>query len=261
MELFIGLLVVLIVLIVVVYGSNHEDEKKAKMINEYMEAVIEQTQTLIAPHIKTLCIKFDQTVYQDEYGNHVFTLWNTAKDYFIDNVLRKDSLIISHLDVSLPNDQIGERLERSLRRINIGTMIDDAIFAHKKLTSSNDCLSVDVDVLGPIEFERHCSDMLKSSGWESRTTKGSGDQGIDIIATYKGTKAVFQCKKYSHPVGNSAVQEIIAGKVFEQAHVAVVVSNSSYTLSAKQLASTTGVHLLHYSELREFAERLGLAGG
>ena len=89
-------------------------------------------------------------------------------------------------------------------------------------------------------------------------TQACGDQGIDVIAQHGNVKAVFQCKKYSQPVGNAAVQEIIAGKAFEQAHVAAVVSNATFTPSATQLASTTGVFLLHISELPQFAARLGL---
>ncbi len=72
-------------------------------------------------------------------------------------------------------------------------------------------------------------------------------------------KAVFQCKKYAQPVGNGAVQEIAAGKQHEQADIAAVVSNATYTPSAKQLAGTTGVYLLHYSELHGFADKLGIA--
>lgn len=89
-------------------------------------------------------------------------------------------------------------------------------------------------------------------------TPASGDQGIDVIASYGNVKAVFQCKKYAQPVGNGAVQEIVAGKQFERADIAAVVSNATFTTSAKQLASTTGVHLLHYSELQGFAEKLGM---
>jgi len=90
-------------------------------------------------------------------------------------------------------------------------------------------------------------------------TQASGDQGIDVIATRDNVKAVLQCKKYSQPVGNAAVQEIIAGKQFEQADIAAVVSNNSYTQSAKQLANAAGVHLLHYAELEQFAEKVGIA--
>lgn len=227
---------------------------------EYTRSITSLVQVLIAPHIETLCLKFDQTVYKDEYGNYIFDRWSNALDYFIDNVLRKDKNIIAYLDESYPNDPIEEKSVQTNRRIDIDIIIIDAVQDLKDSLSSNNRLSVDVDSLDPVGFERHCLDILNSHGWESRTTKGSGDQGIDIVATHSYVKAVFQCKKYSQPVGNAAVQEIIAGKAFEQADVAAVVSNATYTTSAKQLASTTGVHLLHFSELPAFAERLGLEG-
>jgi restriction system protein len=89
-------------------------------------------------------------------------------------------------------------------------------------------------------------------------TQASGDQGVDVVANLAGLKVVLQCKKYSQPVGNAAVQEVIAGKAFEQAHAAAVVTNATFTPSAKQLATTTGVHLLHYSELSQFSQKLGI---
>jgi restriction system protein len=103
--------------------------------------------------------------------------------------------------------------------------------------------------LSPTEFEAYCEQLLVNSGWQSTTTKASGDQGIDILATRDGLKAVFQCKKQSSPVGNKAVQEAIAGKSFASADYAFVVSNADFTPSARELAAKSGVHLLHYSSL------------
>jgi restriction system protein len=62
---------------------------------------------------------------------------------------------------------------------------------------------------------------------------------------------MVQCKKYGSPVGNNAVQEAFAGVQYHGASVACVVSNARYTKAAEQLAATTGVHLLHYSQLCE----------
>ncbi len=117
----------------------------------------------------------------------------------------------------------------------------------------------DIADIDGISFEHHCAEMLRNAGWEARVTQSSADQGIDIIANRGGMKGVFQCKRYNKPVGNAAVQEIISGKVFERASFAVVVSNNSYTQSARQLASAAGVHLLHFSELSTLAEKLGLS--
>ena len=61
---------------------------------------------------------------------------------------------------------------------------------------------------------------------------------------------MFQCKLYSYPVGNAAVQEAISGKIWASADSAFVVSNADFTPSAKALAAKVGVHLVHYSMLK-----------
>lgn len=63
------------------------------------------------------------------------------------------------------------------------------------------------------------------------------------------TAVVVQCKLYSQAVGNGAVQEALAGKAFAKAHIAAVVSNSVFTRKAHELATATGVMLLHHTEL------------
>jgi restriction system protein len=62
-------------------------------------------------------------------------------------------------------------------------------------------------------------------------------------------RVVLQCKLYSQPVGNKAVQEVVAARNFERARFGVVVSNNSYTTPAQTLASANGVHLIHHREL------------
>ena len=110
------------------------------------------------------------------------------------------------------------------------------------------------DMTGP-EFEQNCAAALRSAGWAARTTRGSGDQGVDVIAKKNGIKVAIQCKRYAKPVGNRAVQEALAGKHFINAHWAAVVSNAAYTQSARDLASASGVRLLHYTDLMN-ADRL-----
>jgi HJR/Mrr/RecB family endonuclease len=68
---------------------------------------------------------------------------------------------------------------------------------------------------------------------------------------HKAISVVLQCKKSSTPVGNKAVQEAHAGKGFMDADYAIVVSNNSFTPSAKQLASTLGILLLHHDQLHD----------
>ena len=113
--------------------------------------------------------------------------------------------------------------------------------------------------LSPMDFEKRCAEALRLSGWKANTTRGSGDQGIDVLAQRDGQVLVVQCKLYGSTVGNKAVQEVIAGQAFVSARHAAVVTNAGFSSSAKELAARTGVHLLHYSELRTINARLGLS--
>jgi restriction system protein len=59
----------------------------------------------------------------------------------------------------------------------------------------------------------------------------------------------IQAKRYSKPVGNKAVQEVIAAKAYYRCDEALVISNNSYTKSAKDLAQKVGVSLWSKKEL------------
>jgi HJR/Mrr/RecB family endonuclease len=233
-----------------------ENEKKHA---EYIILVKERLQLLITQHIGTLSLKRDHTVSQDDYGNYLFNKWFEEIDYFIDNVLRKDELISRYLmDSSIDifrqagvdtMDELRNKRLSEIKELLIQTVQD----YKAEQTESNPHLAIDIENLSPIEFEHFCAEILRKNDWDARVTQISGDQGIDIIAKHGNIKVVIQCKKLSHPVGNSAVQEIIAGKQYERADIAVVVSNNTFTPSAKQLARVTDVYLLHYTELDYFA--------
>ena len=80
------------------------------------------------------------------------------------------------------------------------------------------------------DFEVYVAMILQQIGFVNvQLTKGSGDQGVDIIAEKDGVKYAFQCKRYDKPVGSKAVQEVFAGKFFYHCHAAVVVTNNYFT--------------------------------
>ncbi|PHM54627.1 hypothetical protein Xhom_02573 [Xenorhabdus hominickii] len=105
------------------------------------------------------------------------------------------------------------------------------------------------DRMSPSEYEGYCADILNSNGWQARTTSLSGDQGVDVIAEKDGLCIAIQCKKYSSPVGNKAVQEVTAGMTYWGASIGIVVTNAGYTRSARELAAVHGIFLLHHEEL------------
>jgi restriction system protein len=210
---------------------------------------ISEAESIINEHSKTLFIKYKTLVYQDDYGNVFHDAWKRESEYFINNVIIKKPSLYNYLV-----DNNGYFKTNNLKKIF--SLIDKAIaVADHKHVSPNDNF-VSVDEMDAIDFEKYCAALLSRDGWTAQTTNATGDQGVDIFATKEGITAVFQCKRYSQSVGNFAVQEIYAGKNFLNANVAAVVSNSGYTKSAKQLAKSTGVFLLHYSDLENFHQKL-----
>ena len=102
-----------------------------------------------------------------------------------------------------------------------------------------------------INFENNCMDILKNSGWKVKETPSSGDQGVDLIASIDGLRVCIQCKNHEKAIGNKAVQEISAGKLYWKGTHAVLVSKSGFTKAAQKLAKANNVELIHESELKD----------
>ena len=101
-----------------------------------------------------------------------------------------------------------------------------------------------IDGMDGHKFEYFCADVLRKNGFaDVQVTKGSGDQGVDILAIKDGIKYAIQCKNYASALSNTPVQEVNAGKTFYGCHVGVVMTNSTFTPGAKTLAQATGVLL------------------
>ena len=111
--------------------------------------------------------------------------------------------------------------------------------------------------MDPLDYERHCALLLRKAGWDATITSAGADQGTDVLARRGKRSLVLQCKLYSKPVGNSAVQQIAAARAHHRADFAAVVSNADFTRQARELAATNDVYLLHHDELRDFPPRQG----
>ncbi len=101
-----------------------------------------------------------------------------------------------------------------------------------------------------IIFEKLCMEILKENGWRVKETPNTGDQGVDLIASIENLRICIQCKDHKKAVGNSAVQEISAGKLYWNGTHAVLVSKSGFTKSAQKLARANKVKLLNNYELK-----------
>jgi len=118
-----------------------------------------------------------------------------------------------------------------------------------------------IDNMEGHEFEHWCSDLLKQNGFSDvEVTKGSGDQGVDILATKSSIRYAIQCKCYSSSLGNKPVQEVYAGKSVYKCHVGVVMTNSHFTSGAKELAEATGILLWDRDVLQDMVSEAAKLG-
>ena len=133
----------------------------------------------------------------------------------------------------------------------------NAIRTLKSPNSSNPLFNTDFDELDGHSFESYCADLLLANDYaEIEITPGSGDKGIDLVAVKDGKKYGIQCKRYSGAVGIKAVQEALSGSVYYQCDQAIVMTNSSFTQAAVDMANRVSVELWDRSHVEMLLRNL-----
>ena len=98
------------------------------------------------------------------------------------------------------------------------------------------------------QFEQFLAEVFSSLGYAVSKIGQAGDQGVDLILHKEAVIAV-QAKCWNNAVGNTAVQEVFAGMHFHQCSRGVVVTSSTFTRSAQELASRTGCVLVDGNQI------------
>jgi restriction system protein len=204
---------------------------------------------IVAEHLETLARRRLALVRVDHYGIVEHGEWNKEVLHFIDKVISPQLTREEAAAIAAGGD--GGRLNQNPI---FRELIEDRV--RLKADEIKRQLAVSDD-LTPEQFELWCSRTLTSSGWKTSTTRRTGDQGADVLAEKDGVRIILQCKLYSAPVGNKAVQEAFAAQRHYFARAAAVVTNAEYTNAARGLANTTGVFLLHHSDLIRLDDLLG----
>mgnify|MGYP002903174013 FL=1 len=109
----------------------------------------------------------------------------------------------------------------------------------------------DIDGLDGFSFEHLLGNLFKQMNYTVEVTRGSGDQGADIVISKMGRKTVVQAKCYLNNVSNKAVQEVVAAMKYYNAESGMVVTNSYYTKGAKELAEANNIVLWDRDKLSQ----------
>lgn len=133
--------------------------------------------------------------------------------------------------------------------------------SQEPFVSLSDLLLMKIDSLSTsgVYFEKVACVLFQANGFHNvRNTQASKDYGVDILAEKDGISYAIQCKCYSSPVGNKAVQEVYSGKDLYRCIAAAVLTNSTFTKNAVETALANGVILWDRTMLIEMIKSLGM---
>tara|TARA_B100001093_G_C26773937_1_gene991446 strand:+ start:235 stop:939 length:705 start_codon:yes stop_codon:yes gene_type:complete len=207
------------------------ESKKDKIIKKLGDEVM----TVMKDNLSVISSAYRDTVQSNSFGKKNYKKFTSDLIEFIED---QSTIIELKEELNFMHDI---EYELTIDKSTINWIEDEINKAEKNIEYDN---SID-----PYEYEYFCAAQFKKFGWKAEATKGSSDQGVDVKASKEGVNLVAQCKKFAKPVGNKAVQEIVAGIKYYKADVGVVIAPNGYTKSAKKLAEANSIKLIHHSEI------------
>lgn len=210
--------------------------------NEALRRAKQKISEAVGNHLEALANRRDTLVRFDRYGVVDGADWNKEVQHFVDKVVRPILL----------DDEAAAVAQAGLSVVS-QELIEGPVAEHCEQRPAPAHVPSDITAS---DFEGLCASVFRKNGWTASTTKGSGDQGADVVAEHLGRIVVLQCKLYSGTVGNKAVQEALAARHFYSAQHAAVVCKSDFSKSARNLAQAAGVEIMSFSELEGYARRL-----
>jgi HJR/Mrr/RecB family endonuclease len=109
----------------------------------------------------------------------------------------------------------------------------------------------DIDLMTDQEFEQFLMDFFKNRGYTIEKRKRSHEQGLALLLEKNNEQTMIQTKRCSTPVGNTVIQEVNNERDYLQCSQAIVLTNSRFTNTAKQLAGQLDVDLWDREKLEE----------
>lgn len=100
-----------------------------------------------------------------------------------------------------------------------------------------------IDKMSGKEFEQRLWLFFRDLGYSVQATPYQGDWGADLVISKSGVRTVVQAKRYSKPVGVTAIQEAVTARAKYNCTDSMVVTNSTFTAQARELAKHNNTQL------------------
>lgn len=124
-------------------------------------------------------------------------------------------------------------------------------------------IGTDINSLSGIEFEKVCQKLVENMGFETETTKASGDGGIDLIAynhqPLLSGKYIIQCKRYTGSVGEPIIRDLYGVITSERANKGILMTTGTFTKSAIAFADGKPIELIDGEKLHGLLSSYGIA--
>jgi HJR/Mrr/RecB family endonuclease len=212
-----------------------ERERQQLEIEAKMRALQENYASLLSSFYEVAERKVS---LRDDYGEE---RWD-ALDKEIETVLHKIATKENCTDFSR-SKKYGLWMPEEYKRLS--AFLNQSFRERHQRGQAERTQSADYTTMSGIEFEVYLIGLLSHLGFtDIRSTPATNDQGADLLAKKEGRTFVIQAKRYASPVGNGAVQEVVSALHFYTGDEGWVVTNSTFTQSAKELALRTGIKLV-----------------
>ncbi|HEV2045853.1 MAG TPA: restriction endonuclease [Chthoniobacterales bacterium] len=116
-----------------------------------------------------------------------------------------------------------------------------------------------IDSMTGIEFEAYLKKLLSSQGYSVTIIGGSGDLGVDLIASRGAERIAIQVKRYNSRISRRAISDAVAGMQHYRCNRAMVITNSHFTPGALMLARSTNCSLVDRDVLARWIVELQAA--
>lgn len=108
-----------------------------------------------------------------------------------------------------------------------------------------------------VEFEESLADLYFNLGYAVKTTKGSGDEGVDLFLEKDEKVIVVQCKGHGKPIGVGAIRDLYGAMIHFKADSAVLACPAGFTIGVERFATDKRIQPISATDLVEMAESVG----
>jgi restriction system protein len=113
----------------------------------------------------------------------------------------------------------------------------------------------EINYMSGAEFEKFMANLFRQQGYAVQETSASRDQGVNLILPdYDGKRVAVILKRWSGPVDRAVVGATFGGMTHYGAEEGWVITTSTFTPRARELARSTRIRLIDGKGLAAWLE-------